>query len=120
MFTFHQRSGLFEGNGLSYVGYSGTGEGRNNPDYQSVPQVGPIPVGTYDIGAVRTSSRLGPLVLDLSPTDNTDTLGRSLFRIHGNNKANDASHGCIILPPWIRLAIDKTKGEERKVQVVRD
>jgi hypothetical protein len=34
-----------------------------------------------------------------------NALGRSLFRIHGDNAQNDASHGCVILPRNIRELI---------------
>ena len=33
------------------TGYSGHGEGVNNPEMQNVPSTGPIPQGTYAIGA---------------------------------------------------------------------
>lgn len=92
-----------------FVGYSGAGhyqpEGRNNPEMTWAEGRGPIPVGRYTIGAPRPSDRLGPYVMNLDPAPGTDTKGRSLFRIHGNNAANDASHGCIILPPDARREI---------------
>ena len=107
MWTYRQtdgellHDGVFEG-----TGYSGTGAGRNNPDMQSVPNVGPIPQGTYKIGPAHDEiGTLGPCVMNLDPTDYTDDFGRSAFRIHGNNAANDASHGCIILGPQIRQMI---------------
>lgn len=87
------------------IGYSGTGAGRNNPEMQYVPNVGPIPVGTYSIGPARADGHLGPCVMDLDPVDGTDTHGRSEFRIHGNDAADDASHGCIVAGPGIRNAI---------------
>ena len=34
----------------TWLGYSGHGEGKNNPAMQKVPNVGPIPVGKYTIG----------------------------------------------------------------------
>jgi hypothetical protein len=35
------------------------------------------------------------------PGNSCPATGRdcSSFRVHGNNASNDASHGCIILPP---------------------
>lgn len=94
------RSGAFQG-----TGYSGTGDGRNNPDMQNVPDVGPLPQGDYDIGPAHDHPQLGPCVMNLEPTADTNTFGRSLFRIHGDNARHDASHGCVILGPTIRQAI---------------
>jgi hypothetical protein len=43
--------------------------------------------------------------MNLDPVDGTNTFGRSLFRIHGDNARHDASEGCIILGPSIRKLI---------------
>jgi hypothetical protein len=86
-------------------GYSGTGEGRNNPGMQAMACVGPIPQGVYKIGTSYHDPHLGPCVMHLDPEPGTDTFGRSLFRIHGNNAANDASEGCVILGPAVRASI---------------
>lgn len=118
MYTYSQSSGhLTDGTGkLVATGYSGTKDGRNNPDMQNVQGVGPIPRGTYKIGPVRLSQRLGPVVMDLDPTPATNTFGRSLFRIHGDNSIDDASHGCVILPRPVREAIAASK--DRVLEVV--
>ncbi len=107
MWSYAQSTGellhddVFEG-----TGYSGTGEGRNNPSMQDVHGIGPIPVGTYIIGAAYDDvGGLGPCVMHLDPAEGTNTFGRSLFRIHGDNARHDASHGCIILGPQIRKMI---------------
>lgn len=95
--------------GQCFAGYSGAGhslaEGRNNPQMQTAVAKGPIPAGRYRIGVPHDNRHTGPLTMDLTPMAGTDTHGRSLFRIHGNNAANDASHGCVILPPDARRAI---------------
>lgn len=78
-------------------GYSGRGEGRNNPAREAVRGVGPIPAGRWRIGPPRSSVRTGPHVMDLSPVGH-DAHGRSAFQIHGDNAAGDASSGCIVLP----------------------
>ncbi len=90
-------------------GYSGFGPGRDNPAMEGVPGVGPIPRGHYTIGPVYKHEHLGPIVMNLDPMPGTNTFGRSLFRIHGNNATNDASHGCIILGPDLRKAIADSK-----------
>lgn len=91
---------VFQGNG-----YSGTGAGRNNNAMQDVQNVGPIPVGSYAIGLAYDDPKLGPCVMHLDPLPGTSTFGRTLFRVHGDNKTHDASHGCVILGPAIRHAI---------------
>lgn len=101
-------NGQFEG-----TGYSGTGEGRNKPAMQNVPNVGPIPQGYYDIGpAYDDIGKLGPCVMALNPYSDTNTFGRTDFRIHGDNSRNDASHGCIILGPALRRMIAASSDRE--------
>jgi hypothetical protein len=92
--------GVFEG-----IGYSGTGPGRNDPDKQSIPDIGPIPQGRYTIEGAIDMKTLGPCVMGLTPSADDNMYGRSGFFIHGNNIIDDASHGCIILGPVIRRMI---------------
>jgi Protein of unknown function (DUF2778) len=94
------QDGIFEG-----TGYSGTGIGRNSPTMQDTADVGPVPVGQYTIESAIDSDKLGPCVMSLTPAVGDEMYGRSGFFIHGNNAANDASHGCIILGPSIRRMI---------------
>lgn len=120
MWTYQQRNahgdgeldldGEFEG-----TSYSGFEEGRNNPAMEGVANVGPIPRGLYRIGPAYTHPHLGPVVMNLEPVGH-DALGRTLFRIHGNNKTNDASHGCIITGRTLREKIDA--GADRILRVV--
>lgn len=102
-----------------FVGYSGAGhtlaEGRNNPDMQHAVAQGPIPAGKYTILMPHYSSNTGPYTMNLEPYHDTDTFGRSLFRIHGNNAEDDASHGCIILPPASRRAVWNSGDHELEV-----
>jgi hypothetical protein len=105
---------------VRFNGYSGAGrsldEGRNNPEMTDVVDRGPITVGRYTIGPAHLSEHTGPLTMNLDPLPGQDTFGRSLFRIHGNNQANDASHGCIILPPDARRCISDS--DDRELEVV--
>jgi len=109
--TYQITSGrmVHEGGAVVFLGYSGAGhssaEGRDNPAMCRTPGKGPIPPGDYAIGPPHTSPNTGPFTMDLEPAAGTNTFGRSLFRMHGNNQENDASHGCIILPPDARRAI---------------
>ena len=72
--------------------------------YEQVRNVGPIPPGMYMIGLSYPSRTKGPMAMNLTPFSH-NALGRTLFRIHGNNTKNDASEGCIILTPDIRKKI---------------
>ncbi len=104
---YSSRTGRLYLGGL-YVGtgYSGTLRGRNNPELESAVALGPIPRGKYHIGPEYVHPKLGPVVMNLDPIGHT-ALGRSAFRIHGDNKTNDASHGCIIMNRTIREMISK-------------
>lgn len=89
--------------------YSGFGGHKNDPAACNVPNVGPIPPGKYRIGKAYQHEHLGPVVMNLDPLPGTDTFGRSLFRIHGDNKEHNASHGCIIAPRSLREAINASQ-----------
>lgn len=93
----------------SKYSYSGSreGNGLNNPAMEKVKGVGPIPKGTYEIGAAYK----GPTAnsFRLTPTEGTNTFGRSGFLIHGDKiggPAFSASQGCVIIPKNIRAVID--------------
>jgi hypothetical protein len=96
-------------------GYSGHGHGRNNPAMQAVHDFGPIPQGTYSIGAMRDTEAHGPCVLPLSQVAG-ESFGRAGFLIHGDSHTGDASKGCIILPRTVRLAI--AQSDDRLLRVV--
>lgn len=83
--------------------YAGRGSALNNPDEEGVPQVGPIPVGVYVLGAPMDHRRLGPLAIPLTRTAK-DPYGRSGFYVHGDNSRadNSASSGCIIATREVR------------------
>lgn len=100
---------LFRDGRLLGQGYSGAGRdpegGRNNGDMQNVVRKGPIPRGAWRIGRPVDGTHMGPMAIPLMPADGTDTFGRSGFYIHGNNAADNASEGCVIIPGAIRTAI---------------
>jgi hypothetical protein len=91
-------------------GYSGHGEGVNNPAMQGVPDMGPIPRGKWRINQACTHPRLGPVAMPLTMIEGDD-LGRFAFYIHGDNPQmnHTASHGCIILPRAVREAVQASK-----------
>lgn len=97
------------------TGYSGHGEGRNNPYDISIADTGPIPLGVWDIGPSYTDAIRGPIVMRLAPESDTETFGRSGFLIHGDNATHTASTGCIILGPAIRREIDQSQDKNLRV-----
>lgn len=104
--TYRQETGelLHEGAHVA-TGYSGAGPGKNNPQMQTVPNVGPIPQGDWTIvGPPADTEQHGPYVLKLQPDEQTETFGRSGFLMHGDSKESpgSASHGCVVLPRPVR------------------
>ncbi len=119
--TYQQSTGNLSFDGqLVGSGYSGAGTslaaGRNNPDLENVPNIGPIPRGLWLIGPSFSHPTKGPVCMNLSPVGH-NALGRSGFMIHGNNTTNDASEGCIILGPGLREQI--ANSIDRLLRVVR-
>lgn len=112
--TYEQSTGLWKsGDGLRILArcYSGAGEGKNNPDKQSVHDVGPIPTGWYTLGEPKftkpgETSPHGPYVIPLTPDPGNDMDGdptqdlpdRGGFLAHGDNQhaPGTASKGCIV------------------------
>ena len=102
--SYSQSTGQLTHNGAPVItGYSGAGmtaaTGRNNSSMQNVAYQGPIPQGQWHIGPAHTHhTQHGslPVAMVLSPVGH-NALGRTNFLIHGNNSANNASQGCVIL-----------------------
>ncbi len=121
MFTYSQHTGILKREGVTIAtGYSGFGDGKNNPALQQVHDIGPIPRGSWLIGApehVQDIGPHGPFVLRLSPKDGTETYGRDGFLIHGDSiqHAGTASHGCIIVDRHVREEIAATNDRELEV-----
>jgi type VI secretion system (T6SS) effector TldE1-like protein len=109
MWIYRQVSGQIApvGGSVLETGYSGAGEGKNNPAKQDVQKVGPIPIGAYSIGAPTDTVTHGPYVLTLSPFPANAMFGRSGFLIHGDSvvEPGTASEGCVILSRSSRTAI---------------
>lgn len=98
-------------------GYSGKkGTCRNNPSCTGEKNKGPLPVGSYTIGKSYDSQKCGPLALPLTPSGGQNMFGRGDFLIHGDNAAQDASEGCIILARNIREQI--SNGQVKKLDVI--
>jgi Protein of unknown function (DUF2778) len=120
MNTYQQSTGRFTDadENLVGVGYSGNGQGLNNPEMQAVAMHGPLPQGDYEIGTAFTDPKLGRLAMPLAPCEGQHLFGRSGFFIHGDNQAmnHTASEGCIILSHIARGAI--AVSDDRKVRVI--
>lgn len=85
------------------TGYSGAGEGKNNPKREWQSFVGPIPSGDWTVEPT-SRPQFGSPVLSLTPTRWEDAYYRNQFLIHGDSRAHpgQASEGCIILPKGVR------------------
>jgi hypothetical protein len=90
------------------TGYSGIGDGLNNGAAQDQANVGPLPRGTYAIGAAHAPpDHLGPLALPLYPDPGNAMFGRFGFFMHGDNQYGNhtASNGCIVMDHDIRQQV---------------
>jgi hypothetical protein len=113
MWCYVQRTGalLDDAGRAAGYGYSGSGAGKDAPGRQDEPDEGPIPQGYYTIGppeCIAAPGPHGPFVLRLTPDAANEMYGRSGFLIHGDGlgpHAGDASHGCIVLPRSVRVAM---------------
>jgi hypothetical protein len=119
MWLYNQTNGQLSHDGaLVAVGYSGFGYGKNNHGAQALANIGPIPVGSWEIGDIIDSTPLhGPFVLPLTPFGGTNTFGRSGFLIHGESieAPGCASRGCIILPRWVRAQMGQSSDKGLEV-----
>lgn len=105
------------------TGYSGKYTGKNNPQMQSVPFTGPIPVGVYRIDDSYYHPHLGALTMDLKPDAANEMYGRDLFRIHGDSPLHPgmSSDGCVVQSHETRLAISKfAQDGDRMLEVIAE
>ncbi len=120
--TYAQKTGELQQDGKRVgTGYSGAGRGKNNPEMEHVPNVGPIPQGDWTItGPPVNTAEHGPYVLGLKPEADTQTFGRSRFLMHGDSKEHPgcASQGCVVLPRTVREQV--WNSGDRDLKVVAD
>lgn len=117
MWTYQQSTGHLSHNGsLIGTGYSGHGADKNNPAEQAIHQTGPLPRGTYTIGAAATHPRLGPIAMRLAPDPSNEMFGRSDFYMHGDNLSHEASLGCIIQDRATRETV--ASSSDRRLEVI--
>lgn len=106
--TYKQSTGELSLNGVvAGMGYSGAGTGMNNDAMQQVPNVGPIPLGSYTVGAPFTHPHAGPYTMRLTPRAGTNTFGRAGLMLHGDSRRHPgtASQGCIIENIGVRMRV---------------
>lgn len=117
MWTYNQATGILSHGEPVGKGYSGHGQGLNNPKLQMVHNLGPLPRGIWEIGEWFDDKHLGVCVAALRPTDQ-DVFGRGGFFIHGDNQRmnHTASDGCIILSRQLREAIKNSN--EKYIEVL--
>lgn len=118
MWTYTQKTGWLSKSGKNlYQGYSGAGEGKNNPAMEDVHNVGPIPVGKYTIGSPHDTPTHGPYVLTLTPDPKNIMFGRAGFLCHGDSKdkPGTASQGCMIMPRPARELLYQSGDHELEV-----
>lgn len=122
MWTYQQSTGkLWHDGTLIGVGYSGFGEGKNNPALQALPNIGPITRGLWTIGPLEHLDKPGPhgvCTMRLDPMPGTVVYGRSLFLMHGDalEHPGAASHGCIVQALIVRCHVGAS--DDRALQVV--
>jgi hypothetical protein len=113
---YQQSTGYLTLDGVLHsVGYSGRGEGKNNPEMQTVHNTGPIPCGAYTIGeAYDDLGGKGSCVLPLTPSPDNEMFGRSGFLMHGDSISHpgEASEGCVIMPPTARHDVDNSDDDQ--------
>lgn len=106
---FQQSTGNLTRDGrFIYQGYAGKGNGKVNPDMESVPNIGPLPRGKYIItGHPFHHPHTGSYSMRLQPDPHNRMFGRTGFLIHGDSVKHpgEASNGCIIMPLIIRQRI---------------
>ena len=114
MLTYRQTTGelLEPGGQVLAVCYAGQGIGKNDPNFQSVANTGPLPQGIYEIGTLATRPHLGPSI-DLAPDPSNRMRGRAGFLFHLDNPAHvgDSSDGCIVVPSLDILEAIVSTGE---------
>lgn len=106
-FVYAQKTGKLTLDGKEVgKGYSGHGDGKNNPDQEKVKDVGPIPAGLYKIGEPFKHEKAGAMTMRLTP-DGHKAHDRTGLLIHGDNGKGDesASTGCVVLKPEYRKTI---------------
>ncbi len=116
--VYEQHSGRLRRDEIAGFGYSGFGAGKNNPELERVPNVGPIPTGRYRIGLPFDCQDHGPVSMHLDPLPDTATYGRVGFMIQEDSGRlpGFASRGGIVLARDLRELIGRS--DDRTLEVI--
>jgi RHS repeat-associated protein len=92
-------------------------DGKNNPDWNDVPNFGPLPRGNYGIGQTVDSKKTGPGTIVLTFQNGTSDpwpkkRDKNSMRIHGDSSKHPgkSSEGCIIANKDARRSITDNCG----------
>lgn len=114
MIQFSQSSGKYhfvDGDTIEFLGcgWSGNGNGKNNPEMQHFVGIGPLPRGIYKMIDPVKHPRLGYFAIKLMPNSENEMFGRNDFWIHGPSLSafnhGQESKGCPIADRLLREKI---------------
>ena len=81
-------------------------QGRNNPQFQDLHGIGPLPQGLYRVSNWGTYPKVGSYAAPLTWIGGPNNFGRSGFFIHGPGEDyNNSSEGCIVIPHDDRMKV---------------
>lgn len=121
MLTYQVKTGILQANGaIIGKGYSGHGEGINNPDMEMDADIGPLPRGDWELKLIADDNgnpidykgKKAP-VFHVIPCSGTETFGRSGFLMHGhmsgeivgNPETEKSSLGCLVQEHATRVQV---------------
>ncbi len=125
-YTYYQNTGRFIGGEgewkVDTIGYSGKGDGRNNPKSQCIKNIGPAPATQYTLGECTGKmkrTKIRPCSFPMIPVNEQEMCGRNAIFIHGckccdenppecdetEPPCGDCSQGCIILNRQTRMKL---------------
>jgi hypothetical protein len=80
--------------------WAGNNAGKNNPDMCAIRDIGPLPVGWYEIGEPFTHPHTGHFSMRLTPHEDNKMFGRDGFLMHGPDRnpeqRGEESRGCVV------------------------
>jgi hypothetical protein len=120
MWIYSQSTGILKDADGHLVGrgYAGNGAGLNEPAFQNVKDVGPLPRGMYTFGPLRIDDPVvGEYAIPLIPDARNEMFDRSDFFCHGDNPSlnHSASDGCMVQTKSVRIAMYSSA--DRRVMV---
>jgi hypothetical protein len=119
-YVYKQTTGqLMLNNEIIGAGYSGKGQGRNNPATENQKNVGPIPAGSYKIMGKRVDGQTGATIVDTLPSGHNAAgrwPGTERFAIRGDtNPPGMGPAGDIVVPRQVLDKIDPNGFPDLKV-----